>query len=89
MKSSFRPSARCPGPRCIVLSHVSGVYRSLASRGFEIEEIKVEGAAEAYVELFNRYGVDYVISSPGTEFVPIWARAERVNQIAEKLRYLR
>ncbi len=30
-----------------------------------MEEIEVEGAAEGYVKLFNRYGVDYVISSPG------------------------
>ncbi len=44
-----------------------------------MEEIEVEGAAEGYVELFNRYGVDYVFSSPGTEFVPLWEYLAKYN----------
>ncbi len=41
-------------------------------RAFEEEEIEVEGAAEAYLELFRRYNVDYVFCSPGSEFIPLW-----------------
>jgi thiamine pyrophosphate-dependent acetolactate synthase large subunit-like protein len=53
-----------------------------------LEEIKVEGAAEGYVELFNRYGVDYVISSPGTEFVPIWEYLAKYNSKGRKPFYI-
>ena len=53
-----------------------------------MEEIEVEGAAEAYVELFNRYGVDYVISSPGTEFVPLWEYLAKYNSLGKKPHYI-
>ena len=32
-----------------------------------MKEIEVEGAAEAYLELFRRYDVDYVFGSSGSE----------------------
>ncbi|TET72065.1 hypothetical protein E3J39_03330 [Candidatus Bathyarchaeota archaeon] len=53
-----------------------------------MEEIEVEGAAEGYVELFNRYGVDYVISSPGTEFVPLWEYLAKYGSMGKKPSYI-
>jgi acetolactate synthase-1/2/3 large subunit len=53
-----------------------------------MEEIEVEGAAEGYVELFNRYGVDYVFSSPGTEFVPLWEYLAKYNSQGKKPFYI-
>jgi len=53
-----------------------------------MEEIEVEGAAEAYVELFNRYGVDYVISSPGTEFVPLWEYLAKYSSQGKRPSYI-
>lgn len=53
-----------------------------------IEEIEVEGAAEGYVELFNRYGVSYVFSSPGSEFVPIWEYLAKYNSQGRKPFYI-
>ena len=44
-----------------------------------VNEIEVEGAAEGYVELFNRIGIDYIFSSPGSEFVPIWEYLAKYN----------
>jgi thiamine pyrophosphate-dependent acetolactate synthase large subunit-like protein len=46
-----------------------------------MEEIEVDGAAEGYVVLFNRQGVDYVFSSPGTEFVPIWEYLAKYKEL--------
>jgi hypothetical protein len=34
------------------------------TEGSALEEITVEGATDGYVELFHRYGVDYIFSSP-------------------------
>jgi len=53
-----------------------------------LEEITVEGAAEGYVELFNRYGVDYIFSSPGTEFVPLWEYLAKYNSQGKKPFYI-
>ena len=53
-----------------------------------MDEVKVEGAAEGYVELFNRYGVDYVFSSPGTEFVPLWEYLAKYNSQGKKPFYM-
>jgi len=53
-----------------------------------LEEIRVEGAAEGYVEVFHRYGVDYVFSSPGTEFVPIWEYLAKYNEAGKKPLYM-
>jgi len=53
-----------------------------------MEEIEVEGAAEGYVELFNRYGVDYIFSSPGTEFVPLWEYLAKYNSQGKKPFYI-
>ncbi|UCD44060.1 MAG: hypothetical protein JSV27_07910 [Candidatus Bathyarchaeota archaeon] len=53
-----------------------------------MEEITVEGAADGYVELFNRYGVDYVFSSPGTEFVPLWEYLAKYNSQGKKPFYV-
>jgi acetolactate synthase-1/2/3 large subunit len=53
-----------------------------------VEEIEVEGASEGYVELFNRYGVDYVFSSPGTEFVPLWEYLAKYNSQGKKPFYI-
>jgi len=53
-----------------------------------MDEIEVEGAAEGYIELFNRYGVDYVFSSPGTEFVPLWEYLAKYNSQGKKPFYI-
>jgi acetolactate synthase-1/2/3 large subunit len=53
-----------------------------------MEEIRVEGAAEGYVEVLHRYGVDYVFSSPGTEFVPIWEYLAKYNEAGKKPLYM-
>ncbi|MBC8224522.1 hypothetical protein H8E65_08040 [Candidatus Bathyarchaeota archaeon] len=53
-----------------------------------MEEIEVEGAAEGYVELFNRYGVDYIFSSPGTEFVPLCEYPAKYNSQGKKPFYI-
>jgi len=54
----------------------------------KMEEIEVEGAAEGYIELFNRLGVDYVFSSPGTEFVPLWEYLAKYNSQGRKPLYI-
>jgi acetolactate synthase-1/2/3 large subunit len=53
-----------------------------------LEEITVEGAAEGYVEILNRYGVDYIFSSPGSEFVPIWEYLAKYNSQGKKPFYI-
>jgi acetolactate synthase-1/2/3 large subunit len=53
-----------------------------------MEEIRVEGAAEGYVEILHRYGVDYIFSSPGTEFVPIWEFLAKYNEAGKKPLYM-
>jgi acetolactate synthase-1/2/3 large subunit len=40
------------------------------------------------VELFNRYGVDYIFSSPGTEFVPLWEYLAKYNAQGKKPFYI-
>jgi acetolactate synthase-1/2/3 large subunit len=53
-----------------------------------MEELKIDGAAEGYIELFNRYGVDYIFSSPGTEFVPFWEYLAKYNSQGKKPFYI-
>jgi acetolactate synthase-1/2/3 large subunit len=53
-----------------------------------LEEIKVEGAAEGYVEMLHRYGVDFVFASPGTEFVPVWEFLAKYNEAGKKPLYM-
>ena len=53
-----------------------------------MEMIEVEGAAEGYVELFSRHGVDYVISSPGTEFVPLWEYLAKYSSLGRRPSYI-
>ena len=53
-----------------------------------MEEITVEGAAEGYVEMLHRCGVDYVFGSPGTEFVPIWEYLAKYNEAGKKPLYM-
>jgi len=51
-------------------------------------EINVEDAAHGYVETLNRLGVDYVFSSPGSEFIPLWEHLARYNAEGKKPTYL-
>ncbi|MCW4049677.1 MAG: thiamine pyrophosphate-binding protein [Candidatus Bathyarchaeota archaeon] len=51
-------------------------------------EIKVMDAAHGYVEMLNRLGVDYVFSSPGSEFIPIWEHLARYNSENKKPYYV-
>lgn len=53
-----------------------------------MEEIIVEGAAEGYVEVLHRYGVDYIFSSPGSEFIPIWEFLAKYNEDGKRPFYL-
>jgi len=53
-----------------------------------MEEIEIEGAAEGYLEIFRRYGVDYVFCSPGTEFVPFWEFLAKLRAQGKKPGYV-
>ena len=53
-----------------------------------MDEITVEDAAHGYVEMLNRLGVDYMISSPGSEFIPIWEHLARYNADGKKPFYV-
>jgi acetolactate synthase-1/2/3 large subunit len=53
-----------------------------------MDEIMVSDAAQAYVELFNKLGVDYVFGSPGSEFIPIWEYLLKYNSEGKKPFYV-
>ena len=53
-----------------------------------MEELIVEDAGQGYVEMLNRLGVDYVFSSPGSEFIPFWEHLARYNAEQKKPFYL-
>jgi len=53
-----------------------------------MDEIIVEDAAHGYVEMLNRLGVDYMISSPGSEFIPLWEHLARYNAEGKKPFYI-
>jgi len=53
-----------------------------------MDEIVVEDAAHGYVEILNRLGVDYMISSPGSEFIPLWEHLARYNAEGKKPFYI-
>ncbi|MES0325764.1 MAG: thiamine pyrophosphate-binding protein [Candidatus Bathyarchaeia archaeon] len=53
-----------------------------------MDEIVVEDAAHGYVEMLNRLGVDYMISSPGSEFIPLWEHIARYNAEGKKPFYI-
>ena len=50
--------------------------------------IEVEGAAEGDLEIFRRYGVDYVFCSPGSEFIPFWEFLAKFNAQGRGPRYV-
>jgi acetolactate synthase-1/2/3 large subunit len=53
-----------------------------------LEELIVEDAGHGYVEMLNRLGVDYVLSSPGSEFIPLWEHLARYNSEGKKPFYI-
>ncbi|OGD46781.1 hypothetical protein A3K69_06950 [Candidatus Bathyarchaeota archaeon RBG_16_57_9] len=53
-----------------------------------LSELVVEDAAQGYVEMLSRLGVDYVFSSPGSEFIPLWEHLARYNAEGRKPTYL-
>lgn len=53
-----------------------------------MDEIIVEDAAHGYVEMLHRLGIDYVISSPGSEFIPLWEHLARYNSEGKKPIYI-
>jgi acetolactate synthase-1/2/3 large subunit len=53
-----------------------------------LDEIIVEDAAHGYVEMLNRLGVDYVFSSPGSEFIPLWENLAKYNSKGKKPVYI-
>ena len=53
-----------------------------------MEELIVEDAGQGYVEMLNRLGVDYVFSSPGSEFISLWEHLARYNAEKKKPFYL-
>jgi len=53
-----------------------------------MDEIVVKDAAHGYVEMLNRLGIDYMISSPGSEFIPLWEHLARYNAEGKKPFYI-
>jgi len=53
-----------------------------------LKEIIVEDAAHGYVEMLNRLCIDYVFSSPGSEFIPLWEHLARYNTAGKKPYYI-
>lgn len=53
-----------------------------------MSEIEFEDAAEGIVELWNRLGIDYVFSSPGSEYIPLWEHMARYNSKGKKPIYM-
>ncbi len=53
-----------------------------------MDEIVVKDAAHGYVEMLNRLGIDYMISSPGSEFIPLWEHLARYNSEGKKPFYI-
>ena len=53
-----------------------------------MDEINVIDAAHGYVEMLNRLGVDYVFSSPGSEFISLWEHLARYNAEGKKPFYI-
>ena len=43
---------------------------------------------KALVQLFERSGVDYIFSSPGTEWPPVWEALAEARERGERLRYI-
>jgi len=53
-----------------------------------LDEIIVEDAAHGYVEMLHRLGIDYMFSSPGSEFIPLWEHLARYNSEGKKPHYI-
>ena len=53
-----------------------------------MDEIIVEDAAHGYVEMLHRLGIDYMFSSPGSEFIPLWEHLARYNSEGKKPHYI-
>ena len=53
-----------------------------------MDEITVNDAAQGYIEILNRLGVDYVFSSPGSEFIPLWEHLAKYNSEGKKPIYI-
>jgi acetolactate synthase-1/2/3 large subunit len=53
-----------------------------------MDEIVVEDAAHGYVEMLHRLGIDFVFSSPGSEFIPLWEHLARYNSEDKKPYYI-
>ncbi|MCW4014248.1 MAG: thiamine pyrophosphate-binding protein, partial [Candidatus Bathyarchaeota archaeon] len=53
-----------------------------------MDELIVEDAAHGYVEMLHRLGVDYVFSSPGSEYIPLWEHLARYNAADKKPVYI-
>lgn len=47
-----------------------------------------EDAAQAYVEIMNQLDIDYIFSSPGSEYIPLWEHLARQNAQNKKPIYL-
>jgi len=56
--------------------------------GTVLDELIVEDAAHGYVEMLNRLGIDYVFSSPGSEYIPLWEHLARYNADGKKPEYI-
>ena len=53
-----------------------------------MSEMEFEDAAEGIVELWSRLGIDYVFSSPGSEYIPLWEHMARYNSEGKNPIYL-
>lgn len=50
--------------------------------------LAVEDVAHGIIETLHRLGVDYIISSPGSEYIPLWEHLARYNSQNKKPIYL-
>ncbi len=53
-----------------------------------MDKLVVEDVAQGYVEMLNRLGIDYVFSSPGSEYIPLWEHLARYNAAGKKPIYI-
>ena len=49
---------------------------------------KIDSAAEAYLEIFRHYGIQYVFGSPGSEYIPFWEALAKFSSLNKYPRYI-
>lgn len=54
----------------------------------KVKIIDVEGPGDAYLELFEAYGVDYLFASPGSEMSHLWEFLVKFKENGRRLQYI-